>query len=170
MEFKELIFEVPDFPKAGVGFKDITPLLKDPATFQSAVAAMAGHFRHQKIDAVVGIESRGFMFGAPLALELHAAFVPARKAGKLPRASVAVDFSLEYGSERLEMHEDAILPNQRVLIVDDVLATGGTMRATGELVRQLGGVVAGMTVLLELEFLKGRKKLEGCDVFPVVRY
>jgi adenine phosphoribosyltransferase len=156
-----LIRDVADFPKPGVLFKDITPLLADPATFRSVVAdlARAGRDDHGAVvvDKVLGMEARGFIFGAPVALELDRGFVPVRKPGKLPWETRSVSYDLEYGSETLEMHTDAIQPGERVLIVDDVLATGGTARATVELVEAAGGTVHGIAVLMELSFLPGRE-------------
>lgn len=155
----DLLRDVPDFPKPGVMFKDITPLLADHAAFTAVVHALAAD--HGVVDKVVGMEARGFLFGAPVALSLDCGFVPVRKPGKLPWESRTVSYDLEYGSETLAMHVDAIAPGERVLLVDDVLATGGTASATAELVRQAGGEVVGLAVLLELSFLSGREKLGG---------
>jgi adenine phosphoribosyltransferase len=158
--FDALIRDVPDFPKPGVLFKDITPLLADPEAFRAVVADLARAGRDDAgevvVDKVVGMEARGFIFGAPVALELERGFVPVRKPGKLPWETRSVSYDLEYGSESLEMHTDAILPGERVLVVDDVLATGGTAKATVELVETTGGVVHGIVVLMELSFLPGR--------------
>ena len=155
-----LIRDVPDFPKPGVLFKDITPLLADPAALRAVVVDLARAGRDESgavaVDKVVGLEARGFIFGAPVALDLERGFVPVRKAGKLPRETWSVSYDLEYGSETLEMHTNAIAPGDRVLVVDDVLATGGTAKATVELVEAAGGVVHGIVVLLELSFLTGR--------------
>ena len=155
-----LIRDVPDFPKPGVLFKDITPLLADPAAFRAVVAHLAAAGRDDAgttmVDKVVGMEARGFIFGAPVALELDRGFVPVRKPDKLPWHTRSVSYDLEYGSETLEMHTDAIAPGERVLVVDDVLATGGTAKATVELVEAAGGVVHGIVVLMELSFLPGR--------------
>ncbi|MCH7553068.1 MAG: adenine phosphoribosyltransferase [Chloroflexi bacterium] len=170
MDLKSFIHDVPDFPTPGINYKDITPLLQDPLGFRIALDRMAEHFLGQEVDAVVGIESRGFIFGAPLALDLGVAFVPARKSGKLPRSTRSVEFSLEYGTAVMEIHEDGVLPGKRVVIADDVLATGGTLDGARKLVEELGGYVIGATVLLELEGLKGRQKLAGMDVFSVLRY
>jgi len=155
----ERIRDVPDFPKPGVLFKDITPLLADPATLALAVELMANPFRTKRIELVVGAESRGFIFGAAVAQALSAGFVPIRKPGKLPSSIHGVDYGLEYGSDRVEIHQDAIRPGQRVLMVDDLLATGGTMKACCDLVECLEGDIIGTTVLIELLDLKGRERL-----------
>lgn len=152
-----LIRDVPDFPKPGVVFKDITPLLADPAGLAMAVELMANPFRGRGVELVVGAESRGFIFGTAVAQALSAGFVPVRKPGKLPRRTVGVDYALEYGTDRVEMHEDAIRRGQRVLLVDDVVATGGTMRACADLIARLGGELIGASVLIELSFLRGRE-------------
>jgi adenine phosphoribosyltransferase len=154
--------DVPDFPRPGIVFKDITPMLADPVLFGRVVNAMAAPFRGQHITKVVGVEARGFIFGAPVALALNAGFVPARKPGKLPHRTVAERYSLEYGADGLEMHQDAVLEGERVLIVDDVLATGGTAEATAKLAAQLGGEVVGFSFLMVLGFLDGAKRL-GAD-------
>jgi adenine phosphoribosyltransferase len=167
---RAIIRDVPDFPQPGIIFKDITPVLADRALFKDLIQHFAAVHRAQNIDLVVGIESRGFIFGAPLALELGAGFVPIRKPGKLPYRSVRVDYSLEYGKDALEAHEDAIAPGQRTLVVDDVLATGGTAAAAIRLVQQLGGEVAAVCFLIELGFLEGRAKLPDVPVHALVRY
>jgi adenine phosphoribosyltransferase len=154
--------DVPDFPRPGIVFKDITPLLADPVLFGRVVNAMAAPFRGQHITKVVGVEARGFILGAPVALALNAGFVPARKPGKLPHRTVAERYSLEYGADGLEMHQDAVLKGERVLIVDDVLATGGTAEATAKLAAQIGGEVVGFSFLMVLGFLDGVKRL-GAD-------
>jgi adenine phosphoribosyltransferase len=154
--------DVPDFPKPGIMFKDITPVLADPPLFQDIIHHIGSLYAAERIDVVAGIESRGFILGGALAVALGAGFVPIRKPGKLPHHSIRVDYQLEYGSDALEAHTDAIRPGARVLIVDDVLATGGTACAAIELVRMLGGTVAGAAFLLELGFLNGRQRL--CDV------
>lgn len=161
------IRDVPDFPRDGVLFKDITPILADAALFRRVLDWMGAQYAN--VDVIVGMESRGFLFGAPLVERLGAGFVPARKAGKLPWATVSREFSLEYGHATLEIHRDAIRPGARVLIVDDLLATGGTARATVDLVRELGGEVIGCCFLLELGFLSGRKQLD-CPVTALVTY
>lgn len=170
MEWERFIRDVPDFPIEGILFKDITPLLQDATAFQSCIDAFAEHYADQVIDQVVAIESRGFIFGAPLATELGAGFVPVRKAGKLPAKVVSVEYSLEYGSNTLEMHADAIEPGDQILLVDDLLATGGSARAAINLVERLGGNVMGVAFLVELAFLKGRDVLAGYSVFSLVQY
>lgn len=157
---KGLIRDVPDYPKPGIVFKDITPVLSNPAGFAQAIEALALPFVGKGIDAVLGIESRGFMFAAPIALRLAAGFVPVRKPGKLPCATDRVEYALEYGTDALEMHRDAIRPGARVLVVDDVIATGGTAAATVALARKQGAEVVAATFLLELAFLKGVEKLD----------
>ena len=153
------IRDVPDFPKPGIMFKDVTPLLADPQAFRHVVDVMTAAFRDERIDKVVGIEARGFILAAPVALACGAGFVPARKAGKLPAARQGVSYELEYGSETIEIHTDAFAPGDRVLIIDDVLATGGTAAATVELVESLGGEVVGLTFLIELGFLDGASRV-----------
>jgi adenine phosphoribosyltransferase len=170
MNYKTLIREVPNFPKPGVLFYDITTLLKDARAFRNVVDELASRYRGQHIAKVVGIESRGFILGSPLAYHLEAGFVPVRKAGKLPADIFEVKYNLEYGSSSLAIHRDAITIGERVLIVDDLLATGGTAAATVHLVRQLGGEIMGLVVLVELESLKGRDKLNGCEVHSVITY
>src|SRR4051794_20591541 len=167
---KEHIRDIPDFPKPGVVFKDITPLLADVDAFRFTVAAIADHFAGQTVDKVLGIEARGFITAAPVAYRFGAGFVPVRKAGKLPWEIEKEEYALEYGTDLLEIHRDAIEPGERALIVDDVLATGGTAAATVRLVEKLGGVVAGLGFIIELDFLGGRGKLEGHDVVSLVRY
>jgi adenine phosphoribosyltransferase len=167
---KSLIREIPDFPKAGILFRDITPLLADPSGIALAVELLANPFRGKNIDLVVGAESRGFIFGTAVACCLSAGFVLVRKPGKLPHKKVAMTYDLEYGTDTLEMHEDSILKGQRVLIVDDLLATGGTANAAVQLVKQLGGVVQGIAFLIELVGLDGRSKLEGEQVYTVLSY
>jgi adenine phosphoribosyltransferase len=167
---KSLIHDVPDFPEPGVTFRDITPLLADPAGLALSVELMANPFRGKGIDLVIGAESRGFIFGTAVACCLSAGFGLVRKPGKLPRARKSRDYALEYGTNTLEMHADGIVPGQRVLICDDVLATGGTMQACVELVRELGGEVVSAAVLIELDALEGRAKLPGVDVHAVVNY
>ena len=166
----DFIRDIPDVPKPGIMFKDITPLLSNPAAFGSAVKQLAAHYRGRPIDAIAAAEARGFLFAAPLALEMQLPLVPLRKPGKLPHKTVSAKYDLEYGSAELQMHEDGISPGQRVLLLDDVLATGGTMRAGCTLIEQVGGVVAGCAFLLELGFLGGRERLAGYDVFSLVTY
>jgi adenine phosphoribosyltransferase len=169
-KFKQLIRGVPDFPKKGILFYDITTLLKNAKALKEVLDELGSHYRSQKIDLVVGIESRGFIFAPALACQLGAGFVPVRKPGKLPAETIKVTYDLEYGTDTLEIHKDAIQQGQRVLVVDDLLATGGTAAAVTQLIRQLGGEVAGLAFLVELDFLNGRKKLGGCDVFSLLRY
>jgi adenine phosphoribosyltransferase len=159
-ELRRLIRDVPDFPKPGILFKDITPLLADPAGLSLAVEFLTQPFRNQHIDIVVGAESRGFIFGTAVARNLSAGFVPIRKPGKLPADKLSLTYDLEYGSDTLEIHADAIKPGQRVLLLDDLLATGGTMKACCELVEKLGGTIVGISILIELSELAGRRKLE----------
>ena len=167
---KEKIRHVPDFPKAGILFYDITTLLQDPEGFRAAIDSLALPFTDQRIEIVVGIESRGFIFGAAVADRIGAGFVPVRKAGKLPSQCIRASYDLEYGTDSLEMHDDAIRAGQRVLIVDDLLATGGTARATTELVKRLGGEVHALAFLIELVALNGRDKLAGENVHAVLKY
>jgi adenine phosphoribosyltransferase len=159
---------VPDFPKPGIQFIDITTLLRDPAGFASTIDQLAAPYAGAGIDLVVGIESRGFILGAPVADRLHAGFCPIRKPGKLPWKTIRESFALEYGTDAIEIHEDAIQPGQRVLIVDDVLATGGTAKAAASLVKKLGGRLHGLAFLVELDFLKGREQLTGEAVTSVL--
>jgi len=169
MELANFIKDVPNYPKPGIIFKDITPLLGDKEAFIFAINSFAENFK-DKIDVVVGIDARGFLLAAPVAYKLGVGLAIVRKPGKLPRKTIREDYTLEYASNSLEIHTDAILPGQNVLIIDDVLATGGTMEATCKLVRKLGGNVAGIGFLMELEFLKGREKLEGFEVFSLIQY
>ena len=164
------IRDVPDFPKKGILFKDITPVLSDIDTLRASIKEMAAPFVDLRIDVVVGIESRGFIFGAPIADVLNCSFVPVRKPGKLPWKTESVSYELEYGTDALEIHKDAITEGQNVLIVDDLLATGGTAEATCKLVSKLGGNIKGLSVLIELEDLNGRKKLNQYNVHSLVKY
>jgi adenine phosphoribosyltransferase len=164
------IRDVADFPKPGILFKDITPVLAHPETFNQCLDAIVAQYAGRSVDAVVGIESRGFIFGAALAARMHKAFIPARKPGKLPAAKQRINYQLEYGSDALEMHSDAIKPGEKVLIVDDLLATGGTAWAAIELVRSLGGEVIGASFVIELTFLPGRERLKPTEVFSLVQY
>jgi adenine phosphoribosyltransferase len=170
VNLRQLIREIPDFPTPGVSFKDITTVLKNPEALRYVVKEMAAHFGNRGIDVVVGVESRGFIFGAPLAYELGLGFVLVRKPGKLPAETLSIKYALEYGEDALEIHRDAIQPGERVLIVDDLLATGGTISATAQLVEQLGGKVAGYAFLIELAFLGGRKRLGDKEVMSLVIY
>ena len=170
MNLKKLIREIPNFPQDGVSYKDITPLLKDPAGLSTAVQTMLAPFADADVDLVVGIEARGFVFATPIALELGCGFVPVRKPGKLPAATLSRDYALEYGETALEIHADAITPGQKVLVVDDVLATGGTLAATGQVLEELGAVVEGISVLAELSFLSGRDLLHGYKLESAIVY
>jgi len=170
MDLTRYIRDVPDFPKPGVLFKDITPLLADPAALRYAVERMADHYRTQSLDLVAAVEARGFLFAAPLALLLQKPLVPLRKPGKLPYRTHSLQYELEYGSAELQMHIDAIAPHASPLLVDDLLATGGTMRAGCELIEKAGGKVAGCAVLVELTFLGGRGRLAPHEVFSLIRY
>jgi adenine phosphoribosyltransferase len=167
---KSKIRHVPDFPKAGILFYDVTTLLRDPEGFQIAIDSLSNPYKDRGISLVVGIESRGFILGAAVADRIGAGFIPVRKIGKLPSKTVKVTYDLEYGSDSLEMHHDAIDEGQRVLIVDDLLATGGTARATVDLVKQVGGKVEGVAFLIELVELGGRAKLNGEELFAVLQY
>ena len=169
-DLRSKIREIPDFPKPGILFYDITTLLKDGKSFKKAIDLMLQPYKKEKIDIVVGMESRGFIFSAPMAYQLDAGLVPVRKLGKLPAETITVEYALEYGSNTLEIHKDAIQPGQKVLIVDDLLATGGTVRGTIELVERLKGEVVGLAFLVELEFLKGRDRLEGRRVTSAIKY
>lgn len=170
VNYHALIREVPDFPKPGILFYDITTLLKDPKAFSAIADELTAYYQHQKIAKVVGIESRGFIFGGVLAQRLNAGFIPVRKPGKLPADSFEVKYSLEYGANSLAIHRDAVTVGERVLIVDDLLATGGTAAATVSLVRQLGGEIVGLDFLVELKGLKGRDKLTGYPVHSTILY
>jgi len=167
---KKLIREVPDFPKPGINFYDITTLLKDPNGLKLTIDALTDEYSSQKIHTVIGVESRGFIFGAPLAYQLGAGFVPVRKPKKLPAETVSVSYELEYGSDTLEIHKDAIGEGHKVLIVDDLLATGGTARAVVDLVEKLGGDIVGLSFIVELNFLNGRNKFNGYDVRSLISY
>ncbi len=167
---KQYIRDIPDFPQPGVLYRDITPLLANPAAFKNVLDALAARYRDVKVEAVVAVESRGFIFGAPLAYLLGVPFVTARKFGKLPYTTINVAYQLEYGEAIIEMHTDALAPEQRVLIVDDLLATGGTTAATVELVEKLGGNVIGIAFVIELTFLNGRKRLGDHDIFALIQY
>jgi adenine phosphoribosyltransferase len=169
-DLRAKIREIPDFPKPGILFYDITTLLKDAAAYKAAIDLMLAPYLDVPIDLVVGMESRGFIFSAPMAYQLGAGLVPVRKLGKLPAETITVEYALEYGSNTLEIHRDAIQAGQRVLIVDDLLATGGTVHGTIELVQRLQGDVVGLAFLVELDFLKGRDRLQGHRVESVIRY
>ncbi|MGH8972688.1 MAG: adenine phosphoribosyltransferase [Acidimicrobiia bacterium] len=167
---KDLIRDVPDFPQPGVVFKDLTPLLADPGAFAVVLDALVEPFVGRHVDKVVGIEARGFIFAAPIAHRLSAGLIPVRKPGKLPWRIEAAEYALEYGNDRLEIHADGLAPGERVLIVDDVLATGGTASATAALVERLGGEVIGLAFVIELSFLDGRRKLEGRELHSLLTY
>src|SRR5229473_2027341 len=169
-ELKQLIREVPDFPKAGINFYDITTLLKHPEGLRKTVDALAAEFAGENIDTVVGVEARGFIFAPALAYHLHSGFVPVRKPKKLPAEKTSISYDLEYGQDTLEIHSDAIGNGDRVIIADDLLATGGTARAVVDLVESLGGEVVGLVFVVELEFLPSRKKLDGYDVRSLIKY
>jgi adenine phosphoribosyltransferase len=167
---KALIREVPDFPKPGINFYDITTLLKDKRGFRETVDALSAHYKSTPVDVVIGIEARGYFFAPAMALALGAGFVPVRKPKKLPHTVKSVEYALEYGTDQLEIHADAVEPGQNVLIIDDVLATGGTASAVARLVSLLGGKIAGLGFVIELGFLNGRQKLSGYDVFSLLQY
>ena len=170
LDLTSYIRDIPDFPKPGIIFKDITTLLMAPEALDSAIAQLAAPYRDRGIDLVVGIESRGFIFGAAIARELQAGFVPIRKPGKLPAETLSASYELEYGTDSVEIHRDAVKPAQRVLMVDDLLATGGTMEAACRLVEELRGEIVGIAFLIELGFLEGRVKLGGQEVFSAIQY
>ena len=169
-QLRSLIRDVPDFPQEGVLFKDITPLLADPIAFSTVIDLLVVHFGRGNVDKVVGIEARGFIIASPVAYHFGAGFVPVRKKDKLPWETEATEYELEYGTATLEVHTDAVRPGERVLIVDDVLATGGTAKATAGLIERIGGKVVGLAFLIELGFLRGRDKLEGYDLFTLIDY
>ncbi len=169
-DLKNHIRDIPDFPKEGIIFKDITTLLKDKDALRKSIDLLAAKFRKEKIDSVVGVEARGFIFGAALAYKLRAGFVPVRKKGKLPYKTRSITYELEYGKDVLEIHEDAFGPKARVLIVDDLLATGGTIQAVCQLVREQGATIAGVAFLVELKFLHGKERLKDLPVYSVIKY
>jgi len=170
MELTDYIRDIPDFPEPGIMFKDITPLLGDPDAFDFALAELQKPYEGVHVDFVAGIESRGFILAAPLAVQMHAGHVPIRKPGKLPSKVERVEYALEYGTDAVEIHTDAISPGSNVLIADDVMATGGTAAAAVELVQRLGGIVVGVSVLIELSFLNGRSKMDGVAIHSLVTY
>ncbi|HET9406422.1 MAG TPA: adenine phosphoribosyltransferase [Candidatus Sulfotelmatobacter sp.] len=169
-QLKKLIREIPDWPKKGILFYDITTLLKDKTGFATLIDQLSEHYLNKKIDLVLGMEARGFIFGPALAYRLNAGFVPVRKPGKLPAETVKCEYALEYGTNTLEVHKDAIRKGEHVLIVDDLLATGGTAQATAKLASQLGAQIAGLAFVVELDFLNGRDKLKGYDVMSLLHY
>lgn len=170
MDLAKKIRDIPDFPKEGILFKDITTLIKDPQAFREAIDLLVDRYAGEQIDVVVAVEARGYIFGAPIAYKLGAGFVPVRKVGKLPAETVREEYELEYGTDAVEMHRDAIEPGQKVLIVDDLIATGGSAAATARLVERLGGDVVGIAFLIELAFLNGVDKLKEYDVFTIIQY
>jgi adenine phosphoribosyltransferase len=170
MDLSEKIRSIPDFPKPGILFRDITTLLKDGAAFAETIDRLYEHYKDKRVSKVIGIESRGFIFGAPLALRLGCGYVPVRKPGKLPAEKVSVEYELEYGTDRIEMHKDAVAPGERVVIVDDLLATGGTAAAARALVENLGAEISGIAFIIELDSLNGRAKLPGADIFTIIHY
>ncbi|RED64150.1 adenine phosphoribosyltransferase [Cohnella lupini] len=170
MNFKDYIRVIPDFPQPGIRFKDITTLLKDGPAYRAAIDAMKELVKHKEIDLIAGPEARGFVIGAPLALALGIGFVPIRKSGKLPGSTVEAAYDLEYGKDRLAIHSDSIQPGQKILIADDLLATGGTIATSIDLITQLGGEVVGAAFLIELGYLNGREKLQGIEVASLITY
>lgn len=170
MDFKDKIRVIENFPKQGIRFKDITTLLKDGEAYKEAINQMMDMIKDLKIDLIAGPEARGFVIGAPLSYAMGIGFIPIRKSGKLPGEAIEADYNLEYGKDKLAMHRDAIQPGQRVLIADDLLATGGTISTSVDLVRQLGGEVVGAAFLIELSYLEGRKKLSDVDVYSLITY
>lgn len=166
----QFVRDIPNFPEPGIIFKDITPVLKHPQALREVVELMTEHARSLKPDVIAGIESRGFVFGLPIAVNLGLGFVPIRKLGKLPGEKISEEYALEYGTNTVEIHVDAIEPGQRVVVVDDLLATGGTAAASARLIERLGGTVAGFTFLIELTFLKGRQNLRGYEVYSLIQY
>ena len=169
-DLKTCIRDIPNFPKEGIIFKDITTLLKDPEAFKMSIDQLAKKFKKEKIDLVVGVEARGFIFGGALAYKLGCGFIPVRKKGKLPYRTKSISYALEYGTDTLEIHEDAISPRARVLIIDDLLATGGTIKAVTELVKTQKAVIAGVAFLVELQFLKGKDRLKDLPVYSIIKY
>lgn len=170
VDISKLVRDIPDFPKEGILFKDITTLLKDPEGFRDSIDKLGELYKDKGIDKVVGIEARGFIFGAPIAYNIGAGFIPVRKPGKLPSDKLTVTYELEYGSNSIEIHKDAIMPGEKVLIVDDLLATGGTAKAAASLVKQMGGKIEGIAFLIELEFLNGIKNLEEFNITSIIKY
>jgi adenine phosphoribosyltransferase len=170
IDLKSYIREIPDFPKSGIGFKDITPLLKDKKAFSYAIEILEEEFRNKKIDSIVAIESRGFIIGGALAIKMGCGFIPVRKKGKLPFKKISYTYKLEYGEDTLEIHEDALKKGENVLVLDDLLATGGTARAVVELVKKLEANIVGIAFLVELTFLNGREKLKDFPVFTIIKF
>ena len=170
MNLYDYIVDIPDFPSEGIIFRDVTPLMKDKDAYKEAIRLLVEFAKDKEVDVVVGPEARGFLFGCPVAIELGVGFVPVRKPGKLPRETVSVKYDLEYGSNEIHMHKDSIEKGQKVLIVDDLLATGGTVEAATKLIEQMGGEVAGCAFLVELEALKGKELLKKYDVYSILKY
>lgn len=170
MDLKKYVAEIQDFPIEGILFRDVTPLMQDGEAYKACIDEIIAYGKKVNADLIVGPEARGFLFGCPVAYGLNIGFAPIRKPGKLPRETINVSYDLEYGSNVLHMHKDAIKPGQRVLVVDDLLATGGTLAATIELIEELGGVVVGTAFIIELEELRGRDKIEGYDIFTLLKY
>ena len=170
MDLNSFIRDIPDFPKPGILFKDITPLLADPAAFEYSIARLFAHYSTTPIDAIAAVEARGFLFAAPLAIQLRKPLIPLRKPGKLPYRTYSLKYDLEYGQAELHMHIDGVEPGAKVLMIDDVLATGGTMAAGCQLIEQAGGVVVGCAFLVELGFLNGREKLKGHNIYSLLTY
>lgn len=170
MDLKQFVAIVPDYPKPGIVFKDVTPLMNDGEAYKYATDQIVEYSKDKQIDLIIGPEARGFIIGCPVAYSLGVGFAPVRKEGKLPRETIKVSYGLEYGKDVLTIHQDAIKPGQRVLITDDLLATGGTIEATIKLVEQLGGVVAGIAFIIELTYLEGRSKLDGYDILTLMQY
>jgi adenine phosphoribosyltransferase len=170
MDLKKYIRDIPDFPKKGIIFKDITPLIKEPKSFQYAINTIAEKYKNKSIDKIVSIEARGYIFGGVLAYILDCGFIPIRKPGKLPAETIALDYTLEYGTNTVEIHKDALKPDENVLIFDDLLATGGTALATCQLVEQLGAKIIACVFLIDLTFLKGTERLKGYEIFSLIQY
>jgi adenine phosphoribosyltransferase len=169
-ELSQCIRDIPDFPKKGIIFKDISTLIKNQKAFKASIDILAEKYGHEKIDYIVGIESRGFIFGAPLAYKLGAGFIPIRKKGKLPYKTKSITYSLEYGEDTLEIHEDALKPGSRVLVIDDLLATGGTVKAVADLLKGFKTEIVGVAFLVELKFLSGKDKLKDLPVYSIIQY
>jgi adenine phosphoribosyltransferase len=170
MDLKNYIRDIPDFPKKGIIFKDITPLLKTPEAFSYTINTLHEHYKDKNISKIISVEARGYIFGGVLAYKMGCGFVPVRKPGKLPAETISLDYTLEYGTNTVEIHKDAISNGERILVFDDLLATGGTVQATCQLVEELGGTIVGCAFLIDLTFLKGSEKLKKYDVFSLIQY
>lgn len=170
LDLKRYIRSIPNFPKPGILFRDITPLLAAPPAFQQVIDTLVDHYRSKRVDSIAAAEARGFIFAAPLALALQARFIPVRKPGKLPFETLSLEYQLEYGTDSLEMHKDAVSPGDRVLLIDDLLATGGTMEACVRMMEQIGAVVVGAAFVIELDFLNGRQRLKPFEIFSLIHY